>query len=101
MSPATIDPASTFPINDLADALAVDAVLWKRDDEAEYHEGRIIESADGTLAFMTAYADRPDRTDLIDLVIPSSSSAPTRQRMLVSRIDGFDDQHCVVALTDA
>lgn len=101
MSAAAVDTEPALPITDIADALASDHVLWKRGDESEFHEGRVVEMPDGSLAFMTVYADRPDRTDLIDLVIPSRGAEPTRQRMLVSRVDGFDDQHCVIALAYA
>jgi hypothetical protein len=98
MNVATIDPATAISINHIGDAPTSDHVLWKRRDEERFHEGRIIDTPDGTLAFLTVYADRPDRTDLIDLVIPTSTSVPTRQRMIVSRVDGHDDQHCLVAL---
>ena len=74
---------------------------WKREGEENLHEGHLIDESGEGHAFLTAYEQRPDRTDLIQVIIgdPSSPQRKTH-RALVRQIESYDDNTCRVVCTE-
>jgi len=77
------------------------SVLWRRDGEEVLHEGRLLDETDRSRAFVTAYEQRPERTDLISIIIPSPARAePMTCLAMVRRVDSFGEDACRVVCTD-
>jgi hypothetical protein len=73
------------------------SLWWKREGEESLHEVRLIDESHDGHAFLTAYEQRPDRTDLIQMIIgdPNSPDHKTR-RALVRQIESYDEDTCRV-----
>ena len=101
--PATIEmhPDDAIASHSISNEPQVRSLRWRRDGDSMFYEGRLIERTDGSLAFITSYADRPDRTDLIQIEFDAEPSAKDHHRLLVRCVEGHDDMHCLVACSDA
>lgn len=74
---------------------------WKREGDDALHEARLIDESANSRAFVTAYEQRPDRTDLVQLVMgdPKLGEQASR-KALVRRVDSYEEDSCLVVCTD-